>query len=375
MKILLAAHAPWRKTGYGTPVELTCRMWESLGHEVRLLAVDDRGPGLVEYHNHTVALVDKDQFGQDIIGALCEIWQIDVIVSLFDPWVLSPKGYSITGRPWIAWHPVDQTPPPYNLVEIMRQATIPLSFSVWGEKELQYWGVEKARSMPIAIDPQVFKPGGRKTARAMFNLAEDELVIGLAGSNLPGDRKALAENIAGAAMFLKEYGGQAKLLLNLELNGTIDVRRLVTMCGIQELTVYIQRFAKYYMLPEMADFYRACDVTLHASAAEGWGLCIAESMACGTPVIYTKNTSQPEVAGGAGIGIEPSVRMLSPQGGWWERPTAGDICKALEQFQRQRITGNTESENDCVKFASRFFPENLTGRWSEILEAVHEPGA
>ncbi|OAV44831.1 glycosyltransferase [Lewinella sp. 4G2] len=43
---------------------------------------------------------------------------------------------------------------------------------------------------------------------------------------------------------------------------------------------------------------------LYASLYEGFGLPIAEALACGTPVIYGDNSSQPEVAGQGGIAVD-----------------------------------------------------------------------
>ena len=52
-------------------------------------------------------------------------------------------------------------------------------------------------------------------------------------------------------------------------------------------------------------FYNAAEVLFMPSLYEGFGLPVLEAMACGTPVIYAKAGSLPEVAGGAGIAVDP----------------------------------------------------------------------
>lgn len=55
---------------------------------------------------------------------------------------------------------------------------------------------------------------------------------------------------------------------------------------------------------ELADLYRGATCMIFPSIYEGFGLPLLESMACGTPVLTTRVSSMPEVAGDAGIYIE-----------------------------------------------------------------------
>ena len=55
----------------------------------------------------------------------------------------------------------------------------------------------------------------------------------------------------------------------------------------------------------LADAYRASDVLLFPSLFEGFGIPVVEAMASGLPVIISNRGSLPEVAGDAGIVVEP----------------------------------------------------------------------
>jgi glycosyltransferase involved in cell wall biosynthesis len=56
---------------------------------------------------------------------------------------------------------------------------------------------------------------------------------------------------------------------------------------------------------ELADLYARSSVLLLPSRCEGFGLTVAEAMGHGIPVVVANATSLPEVAGGAGILVDP----------------------------------------------------------------------
>lgn len=56
---------------------------------------------------------------------------------------------------------------------------------------------------------------------------------------------------------------------------------------------------------DLAKFYRSAIALLFPSLYEGFGLPVVEAMACGTPVLTSKVTSLPEIAGGAAYLVDP----------------------------------------------------------------------
>jgi glycosyltransferase involved in cell wall biosynthesis len=55
----------------------------------------------------------------------------------------------------------------------------------------------------------------------------------------------------------------------------------------------------------LAALYRRATVFVFPSLAEGFGLPVAEAMACGAPVVTSKASSMPEVAGDAALLVDP----------------------------------------------------------------------
>jgi glycosyltransferase involved in cell wall biosynthesis len=65
----------------------------------------------------------------------------------------------------------------------------------------------------------------------------------------------------------------------------------------------------------VVNLYSACDVVAQPSRYEGFGMPVAEAMACGTPVVCTDQGALPEVAGGAAIvvALDVSAADRNPQ--------------------------------------------------------------
>jgi glycosyltransferase involved in cell wall biosynthesis len=64
-------------------------------------------------------------------------------------------------------------------------------------------------------------------------------------------------------------------------------------------------FAGYVPPEELSLWYNAADLFVYPSLYEGFGLPVAEAMACGTPAITSNVSSLPEVAGDAALTVAP----------------------------------------------------------------------
>jgi glycosyltransferase involved in cell wall biosynthesis len=68
-------------------------------------------------------------------------------------------------------------------------------------------------------------------------------------------------------------------------------------------------FPGYVLHEELPLWYNAASVFVYPSLYEGFGLPVAEAMACGCPVLTAQNSSLPEVAGGAAILVDGEDTM------------------------------------------------------------------
>lgn len=81
-----------------------------------------------------------------------------------------------------------------------------------------------------------------------------------------------------------------------------DVLRAAEASGLGEQVRFVNGHVPEDDLPK---FYSAADLFIFPSLFEGFGLPIVEAMACGTPVLSSRATSLPEVAGDAAILFDP----------------------------------------------------------------------
>jgi len=80
-----------------------------------------------------------------------------------------------------------------------------------------------------------------------------------------------------------------------------ELLRLTTALGIGQQVLFTGRVAE----ADLPAYYRGAMALVLMSTHEGFGLPVAEAMACGTPVLAANATSLPEVAGGAAVLVMP----------------------------------------------------------------------
>jgi glycosyltransferase involved in cell wall biosynthesis len=109
-------------------------------------------------------------------------------------------------------------------------------------------------------------------------------------------------------------------------------------------------------LPSIVRFYRACDVFLFPSLAEGFGLPPLEAMACGTPVILTDSGGVMTyardgencivVTPGSGAAIADAIRRIAADPDLASRLAAGGL-RTARRYTRDRFV------RSCVEEISR----------------------
>ena len=119
-------------------------------------------------------------------------------------------------------------------------------------------------------------------------IAQDEILVGCVCTNQA--RKNLDLACETIALLARDY--KIRFWLHTDtLERAWSIPSLLIDYGILDRTLISLGFLPDY---KMAAGYSACNVTLGVGS-EGWGIPLAESLACGTPVIHTS------YAGGADI--------------------------------------------------------------------------
>jgi glycosyltransferase involved in cell wall biosynthesis len=138
----------------------------------------------------------------------------------------------------------------------------------------EVYGISDAHVIHNGIDTSVFKP---KVPGNPPRIPEGKTVIFFAGN--------LSKRKGGDLLppIMEQLGDRFVLLLAT----TNDSQKLTPCRTIQNLGNLTPA--------QLVDTYNRCDIFLSASRLEGFGLSVAEAMACGKPVVATNCSSLPEL--------------------------------------------------------------------------------
>ena len=104
--------------------------------------------------------------------------------------------------------------------------------------------------------------------------------------------------------------------------------------------------------------YQQADVLVHPSRYEGFGLQVVEAMACGTPVICGNGGALPEVAGDAGLVLDPN--------------DIDNMARQIEQVLSDRQLA-AEMTRKGFQQASKFTWERVAQQVLEVYENTATP--
>lgn len=202
--------------------------------------------------------------------------------------------------------------------------------------------IASARVIPHGIDLEIFHPGEKQDARRQ--LAQK-------GPAIPPDAFLMVTVAnAGRDNILKDWPVIQGALEKLSA-GDSSVPLHLAVIGGRESTERIGPVMVHHVgfqtHPDLARFYRAADLFIHATKAETFGLVIAEAMACGVPALVTGVGATPEVVGGdtTGFLIPPHdsealatrLRQLIPRPDVLATIGAAGAQRARDQFSASRM--------------------------------------
>jgi len=161
---------------------------------------------------------------------------------------------------------------------------------------------EKVRVVPNAIDPELLvDPGEEEKDRVRERYQIHGRFVLFAGNVKP--HKNL-ERLIRAFALVRAQSGRRDLrlvLLGDDVGRYNSLRRTAEEAGVRPDV----RFFGFVPHQTLAALYRMASVFAFPSLYEGFGLPPLEAMACGTPVLTSKISSLPEVAGDGALLVDP----------------------------------------------------------------------
>jgi len=382
------SNAPWTQTGYGTQTAQVVRRLAADGHDVSVSCNFGVHGQMLEWEGVPVYPGGMDAYSQDVIVSHATDWfrrggtDAGLLVTLFDTWIL--KNERLPDLPLIAsWVPIDHMPCPPDVLDwCKRDNVVPIAMSKHGRAMLAEAGVD-CEYVPHAVEgwakPTTTLPSGRDP-RELLDIPRGAFVVMVNGANkgvLPV-RKAFGEMLMAFSVFARDHD-DAILYLHTDVSpgtGGVDLMRLAAACGIpadkiRSVDQYAQRMG---IAQEMlAAFYTMADVLLSTSMGEGFGIPVIEAQACGTRVIVSDWTAQPELVGDGWV-AECQPYWDEPQRAWFCVPLVPSIVDSLEAAYKapRGVSHKAVRAMDAYR-ADTVFTEHwrpILGRLAERLAAA-----
>lgn len=394
MRILWHSAPFWVPTGYGTQSK-NCiyPLRDTYKHDVAYFCRSNyNGKGILNIQGFRVYPFGDFDDGHDAVLGHVQHWGADAVIGLYDAWVIPPEFHKEwEDVPYVMLAPIDHDPiGQVNVNHIKAVVDFPVAFSKFGYEQMVGAGLKNVSYVPHCIDTNVYKPLDRKLAKAMRGRAEDEFWIGMFGANLVyPNRKAIPESLLAVAEMQRRHK-DAHLYVHAFLYPThrsagegLFLGDVIEQAGIDidRIDLAPQYEYRFGILNEtfLSRMYNAVDVTLHPSYGEGFGLCIAESQACGTPVITQQHSSMTELTVN-GICMEPWQRFWNALGGWFAMPSVERMVDALEELYdrwKARPQEHAEEAAKGVAFIQNEYSVDhvMETYWVPLLERVMEERA
>lgn len=131
--------------------------------------------------------------------------------------------------------------------------------------------------------------------------------------------------------FAQAFGGDSAVRLVFVQRQGRSTRSLETRASMLGIADRVH-FSGPVTEDELMQLYSSASVLLHPSLCEGFGIPVAEAMACGCPVITSNVSAMPEVAGGA-------ARLIDPRNSADIARALRDVCGTAEVSEAMRQAG------------------------------------
>jgi glycosyltransferase involved in cell wall biosynthesis len=359
-------------TGYGTQSAQVLKRLKRRGHSSSVHSNFGQSVGIGKWNGIPVYPQGYDAWSQDVIMSHYRDVQIQddsplVLATLCDVWVLAnPRLSQIENI--LSWVPIDHNGlPPKVESWLVRDNVTPVAMSQHGSDVLTSRDIEHVY-IPHALEKH-WKPVAFPS-----DPWPGKFVVTIPNANkgiLPS-RKAWGENLLAFSMFARDKD-DVLLYLHTDVTGSghgIDLSALIKASGISADKVqFVDQYEHRMGVSDetMAAVYTRADVLLSATAGEGFGLPVLEAQACGTPVIVSNFSAQPELVGdGWVVDVQPQWNPTQLE--WFCTPMVHSIVQALEAaYERPRLAVSEEAVEFARQYdADRVFDE----RWVPLLDSL-----
>lgn len=344
MLITWYSNAPWVGSGYGTQTAQMVKRLVADGHDLAIAANFGLMGMISDWNGVPVFPAGADKYTNDLLRAHHQFHtkgKPSWLITLYDTWPLERSLYKSTRI--ASWTPVDHMPAPPQVIEWAKEH-FTIAMSLYGQRMFAEAGL-KVHYAPHGIEkvyqPTLLTEAGDPGRKAM-GVPDDAFVVMVNAANTGNHppRKGWGEMLTAFGAFARNHS-DAYLYLHTSKTGVagVNLPSLVATTMVPEGRIkFVDQYAYAVGMisqHDVAALYTAADVLLATSYGEGFGLPVIEAQACGTPVIVSDFTAQPELVGGGWI-VKVQPWWDHAHGAYFGVPLVGLIIKALEEAYERR---------------------------------------
>lgn len=319
MKILMLGDSPFIKTGFGIVNAIAFKELSDAGHE--LLVIGGQDTTEREIPNGTFFPVKNqaiDSIGWTLVDAIVEEHAPDAVHIIGDPatvtsWLLKKSLYKLQITVYM---PVEGAPLNQQWVDVLSQTPNLniITCSNYGVEILRAAGLTaKMAYHGVSSDFAPMSADERDAKRYAVGW-NDKFVIMCVAQNV--ERKQWGRLFEAVSILSKKYKDVILYAHTVPFNnyylGGHNLPRLAVEMGISDRVFFPQDHKRHNDAielrgvdkPGLIDLYNMADVFVLPSQVEGFGLPLAEAMACGLPVMHTNYGAGAEVIGNAGVKVQ-----------------------------------------------------------------------
>jgi len=202
---------------------------------------------------------------------------------------------------------------------------------------------DKIKVTHLGVNKEIFKPIGKEAVREYlkkyipFERYIMTVVTSIKRKNIPF--------LLDVFKILKEKGVEEKLLI---IAGTLYLKDEILKLAMEKKIENDTFVLTEIPVDKMPYFYSGAELFVFLSLYEGFGLPVLEAMACGCPVLTSNISSLPEIAGDAGIIVNPysleesSTSILNTlSDGWLKSEMRKKGIERASLFSWEKCAGET----------------------------------
>jgi glycosyltransferase involved in cell wall biosynthesis len=247
-----------------------------------------------------------------------------ILDQLYDnPW--DTEKILLRYRPILSYIPVDghNRPPAWDLVSKISE---PVAMSKFGQEQLPgsslvYHGVDTDLFYPVSVkQPATTSTGvvvtSKKEAKQALGYSPDSFLVLRVDRN--SGRKDYAASWKALVPVMKRHS-DIIVHFHCKVNDSFGTELESVFARDPEtqnrfFTPQFLSGSMGFAQPDLNVLYNAADLFISNSRGEGFGLTLAEALACEVPVIAQNISAIPEVVGPGGVLVDPERELTVPSG-------------------------------------------------------------